>query len=142
MSPCHPPIGPRHYLQLLSFEQAPLHRCHWRDPIRAPSWQSSNYDHLRVLGCLCYPNLQVTSPHTLAPRSTACVFLGYPSAHKGYRCLDLSTRCVIISCHVVFDEFSFPFARDDPVPSSFDFLRDDDLDISVPCSTNNAAVQA
>jgi histone deacetylase 1/2 len=38
------------------------------------------YDHLRVFGCLCYPNLQVTSPHKLAPRSTSCVFLGYPSS--------------------------------------------------------------
>jgi hypothetical protein len=49
------------------------------------------YAHLRVFGYLCYPNLQATSPHKLAPRSTACVFLGYPSSHKGYRCLDMST---------------------------------------------------
>ena len=71
------------------------------------------------------------------------MFLGYPSAHKGYHCLDLSTHRIIISHHVVFDEFSFPFARDDPVlSSSFDFLQDDDLDIFVPCSTNNVAVRA
>jgi hypothetical protein len=51
------------------------------------------------------------------------VFLGYPLAHKGYLCLDISTRHVIISCHVAFDEFSFPFARDAPFPpSSLDFL--------------------
>jgi len=100
-----------------------------------------SYDHLRVFGCLCYPNLQATSPHKLAPRSTACVFLGYPSAHKGYRCLDLSTRRVIISRHVVFDELSFPFSHDNPVPASYDFLRDNDSDIFVPCSTNNAAVR-
>jgi len=71
------------------------------------------------------------------------VFLVYPSAHKGYRCLDLSTHRIIISRHVVFDEFPFLFARGDPVPSSsFDFLQDHDLDIFVPCSTNNAAVRA
>jgi len=65
--------------------------------------------------------------------------MGYPSAHKGYHCLYMSTHHVIISRHVVFDEFSFPFARDVSVPtSSFNFLRDDDLDIIVPCSTNNA----
>ena len=44
-----------------------------------------SYDHLRVFGCLCYPNLQATSPHKLAPHSTACIFVGYPSFHKGYR---------------------------------------------------------
>jgi hypothetical protein len=35
------------------------------------------YDHLRVFGCACYPNLSATAPHKLAPRSTLCVFLGY-----------------------------------------------------------------
>jgi hypothetical protein len=88
---------------------------------------------------LCYPNLQATSPHKLAPRSTACVFLGYPSAHKGYRCLHLSTRRIIISRHIIFDEFVFPFAKESLAPTStFDFLLDDEMDI-VPCSTNPAA---
>ncbi|KAJ9542159.1 hypothetical protein OSB04_028665 [Centaurea solstitialis] len=49
-----------------------------------------SYFHLRVFGCLCYPH--ITTPHKLAPRSTPCVFLGYPSQHRGFRCLDLSTR--------------------------------------------------
>jgi hypothetical protein len=65
------------------------------------------------------------------------VFLGYPSTHKGYCCLDLATRRIIISRHVVFDEFS-PFARESPVPdSSFDFLLDDDSEFCY-CPTNPA----
>ena len=48
-------------------------------------------------------------PHKLAPRSTACVLLGYPTDHRGYRCFDLDTRRVITSRHVTFDENSFPF---------------------------------
>ena len=68
------------------------------------------YDHLRVFGCTCYPNLSATAPHKLAPRSTLCVFLGYSAHHKGYRCLDLSSNRVIVSRHVVFDETSFPFS--------------------------------
>lgn len=56
-----------------------------------------DYTSLRAFGCLCYPDLMATAPHKLAPRSTACVFLGYPSSHKGHRCLDLSTRRIIIS---------------------------------------------
>jgi histone deacetylase 1/2 len=54
--------------------------------------QPPDYAHLRVFGCLCYPNMTATAKHKLAPRSTACVFLGYPSSHKGYSCLDLTTR--------------------------------------------------
>jgi histone deacetylase 1/2 len=37
--------------------------------------QPPTYSHLRVFGCLCYPNMQATSKHKLAPRSTASVFL-------------------------------------------------------------------
>jgi hypothetical protein len=68
------------------------------------------YEHLRVIGCVCYPNMSATTPHKLAPRFTRCVFLGYSNHHKGYRCLDLSTSCLVISRHMVFDEAVFPFA--------------------------------
>ncbi|KAJ9543577.1 hypothetical protein OSB04_023284 [Centaurea solstitialis] len=83
--------------------------------------KSPSYNHLRVFGCLCYPHLP--SPHKLAPRSTPCVFLGYPINHRGYRCLDLSTRKIIISRHVVFNETIFPFGSMTPSsPPSYDFL--------------------
>jgi hypothetical protein len=82
-----------------------------------------NYTHLRVFGCLCYPNMTTMTPHKVAPRSTACVFLGYPSSHKGYRCLNLSSRRIIISHHVVLDESCFPFGSiSQGSPSSLDFL--------------------
>src|SRR6185295_4448568 len=68
------------------------------------------YDHLRVFGCACCPNTSATAPHKLAPRSTRCVFLGYSPDHKGYRCLDLTTRRVLISRHVVFNESDFPYS--------------------------------
>jgi transposase InsO family protein len=48
-----------------------------------------SYDHLRVFGCLCFPNQASTAAHKLSPRSTPCVLLGYPADHRGYQCLDL-----------------------------------------------------
>jgi hypothetical protein len=42
-----------------------------------------SYEHLRVFGCACYPNIVATALHMLAPRSTRCVFLGYSTDHKG-----------------------------------------------------------
>jgi hypothetical protein len=83
--------------------------------------------HLRVFGCKCYPNLSTITPHKITLRSTVCVFLWYPSKHKGYRCLDLASNRLIISQHVTFDEASFPFAEIFAPPSStFDFLSDMD----------------
>lgn len=34
--------------------------------------------------------------------STLCVFLGYPSNQRGYKCYDLSSQKIIISRHVIF----------------------------------------
>jgi hypothetical protein len=80
-----------------------------------------SYEHLRVFGCACYPNIAATAPHKLAPQSTRCVFLGYSTDHKGYRCLDLSTNRLIVSCHVVFDEKSFSLAASSNL-TDLDFL--------------------
>jgi hypothetical protein len=85
-----------------------------------------SYTHLRVFGCACYLNTSATAPHNLAPCSCRCVFLGYSSDHKGYRCQDLTMNRVLISRHV-FDESSFPFASSNPPPNDLDSL----------CSSNN-----
>lgn len=83
------------------------------------------YSELRVFGCLCYPHLDTT--HKLQPRSTPCVFLGYPSNHRGYRCLDLKYKKIIISRHVNFDESNFPFGTITSQPSpTYTFLDDHD----------------
>jgi hypothetical protein len=68
-----------------------------------------DYHHLRVFGCLCYPNQSAVAPHKLSPRSMSCVFLGYSLDHKGYRCLSLGSQRIITSRHVIFDEATFRF---------------------------------
>lgn len=64
------------------------------------------YKHLRIFRYLCFPN--IVTPHKLSPRSTPCVFRRYPSNHKGYRCLELHTKKIIVSKHVIFDETISP----------------------------------
>ncbi|KAG7600292.1 GAG-pre-integrase domain [Arabidopsis suecica] len=73
-----------------------------------------SYHHLKTFGCLCYPNVLPSTPHKLAPRSVPCAFLGYPTDHRGFRCLDMSTKKIILSRHVTFDEASFPFSTSQP----------------------------
>lgn len=73
--------------------------------------EKPNYNELRVFGSLCYPWLKPYSPHKLAPKSSRCVFLGYSKVHKGYLCLDLTSKRKFLSRHVLFYEQEFPFQR-------------------------------
>lgn len=65
-----------------------------------------DYSFLKVLGCACYPNLSASTTHKLSPRSKLCVFLGYASNRKGYRCYNPVTHKAHVSRHMVFDEYS------------------------------------
>jgi hypothetical protein len=69
------------------------------------------YSFLWTFGCACLPHLRPYNSHKLSFRSKQCVFLGYNTQHKGYKCLDVSTGCIYISRDVVFDEEMFPFSK-------------------------------
>ncbi|KAJ9546696.1 LOW QUALITY PROTEIN: hypothetical protein OSB04_019239 [Centaurea solstitialis] len=70
--------------------------------------------------------MSATQPHKLSPRSTQCVFLGYPSDFRGYRCYDPHTGRVHLSRHVTFDENTFPFHATPP-KDHYNFLDDDPI---------------
>lgn len=83
----------------------------FESPLKMLYQKYPSYSHLRVFGCLCYPIIPSTTIHKLQPRSTPCVFLGYPSNHRGYKCLELSSNKIIICRHVLFGETTFPYAK-------------------------------
>jgi hypothetical protein len=61
-----------------------------------------NYSMLKTFGCACWPHLGPYNKHKLEFCSKPCIFLGYSSLHKGYKCLDMETRRVYISHDVIF----------------------------------------
>jgi hypothetical protein len=75
-----------------------------------------DYSLLRSFGCSCFPLLRPYSTHKLMFRSKHCIFLGYSSNQRGYRCLDPLSRKVYVSRHVVFDETRFPAKEDNLSP--------------------------
>jgi hypothetical protein len=93
------------------------------------------YEHLRVFGCACYPNMSATGPHNLAPLSACYVFLGYSDHHKGYHYLDLSTNRLMISRHVVFDEAVFPIAASPHPTDRLYFLLSEEALVVPPIGT-------
>lgn len=81
------------------------------------------YTHLRVFGCLCYPNQNLAHNKKLSPRSSRCILLGYPHNHRCYRCFDLTTKKIIIPRHVNFDETCFPYQQNsDKETQTYNFL--------------------
>lgn len=97
--------------------QSPLYMLYNKNP---------SYSHLHVFGCLCFPLSPSNTIHKLQPRSTPCVFLGYPSNHRGYKCLDMTRNKIIICRHVLFDESTFPYAKlHTPQSTTYMFLDND-----------------
>ncbi|KAK9047921.1 hypothetical protein SSX86_033117 [Deinandra increscens subsp. villosa] len=67
-----------------------------------------DYNSFKPFGCRVYPLLRSYSEHKLSPRSVPCIFLGYSSKHKGYKCFEPTSSRTFITRHAKFDELSFP----------------------------------
>jgi hypothetical protein len=92
----------------------PTHVIDNKCPLERLLKSPPNYSLLRVFGCSCWPNLCPYNKTKLSFRSKECVFLGYSSMHKGYKCLDPESGRVYISQGVIFDENIFPFSKIPP----------------------------
>jgi hypothetical protein len=73
--------------------------------------QKPDYSSLRLFGCARWLNLRPCNKHKLEFRSKQCVFPGFSNLHKGFKCLEISSGSVYISCDVTFDETVFPFSK-------------------------------
>ncbi|KAG7641364.1 Ribonuclease H-like superfamily [Arabidopsis suecica] len=61
-------------------------------------------NHLRVFGCVCFVLVPGEQRNKLDAKSTKCMFLGYSTTQKGYKCFDPTKNRTFISRDVKFLE--------------------------------------
>ena len=69
-----------------------------------PHFRTSNGLTPRVFGCTTFVHVHNQHKDKLNPRAIKCVFLGYSSTQKGYKCYNPSARKFYISADATFTE--------------------------------------
>lgn len=76
-------------------------------PAEAWTGRKPNASYLRVFGCKAFAHVPDVKRKKLEPKSIECVFVGYDMASKAYRLYHPTTRTIMISRDVTFDEGAF-----------------------------------
>ncbi|KAG7578958.1 Reverse transcriptase RNA-dependent DNA polymerase [Arabidopsis thaliana x Arabidopsis arenosa] len=75
-----------------------------QSPFQVLNNQSANIDHLKVFGSVCFVFVPGDLRNKLEPKSTKCVFIGYSTTQKGYKCYDPVMNRYYVSRDVKFME--------------------------------------
>ena len=82
-----------------------------------------DYSVLHVFGCTCFVLKTHVERTKLSTKSALCVFLGYGLGQKGYRCFDVVSQKLYVSCRVVFLEHISFFS----IPTTLHYLTTSDV---------------
>ncbi|KAG8481821.1 hypothetical protein CXB51_027173 [Gossypium anomalum] len=82
----------------------PTHAVKDKTPFEAWHGLKPTVSHLKIFGCVCYVLVPAERRTKLEKRSVPCIFVGYSSDKKGYRVYDPSTRKILVSRDIRFDE--------------------------------------
>jgi hypothetical protein len=84
--------------------QTPTVVIHGMTPEEKFTGKKPDVSHLRVFGYIAYVHVPDEKKSKLDPKAEKCIFNGYSSKQKGYRCFNPSTWKLQMSRDVVFNE--------------------------------------
>ncbi|KAJ0464501.1 putative RNA-directed DNA polymerase [Helianthus annuus] len=84
----------------------PSQSLEYSSPLEKLTKVKPNVSYLRVFGSVCYVFVPSHLRHKMEKKAIRCVFVGYDSQRKGWRCCDPSNGKVYVSRNVIFDEQS------------------------------------
>ena len=110
-------------------------------PFEAWSGKKPNVNNLRIFGCISYAHVPKDERKKLDSKARECIFLGYGTEVKGYRLLDLSSRKIVYSRDVVFDENNFRRIDESTSETTSSQVETDRVEIGdEECSDENVMV--
>ncbi|KAL2892600.1 Retrovirus-related Pol polyprotein from transposon TNT 1-94 [Bienertia sinuspersici] len=108
----------------------------WDTPYERLIESKPSYDHLRVIGCLCYASGGLKKGDKFEEEGIRSVLIGYPYAQKGYKLYDLKKGKVFVSRDVIFKEKIFPYLQsernEDKLKERFNEISLTDQEILIP----------
>ena len=114
-----------------------------RSPYEMVHHHKPDYNFLCAFGCACWPYLRPYNRHKMDFRSKTCIFIRYSVGHRGYKCLDVSTRKIFVSHHVVFNESLYPYTIPEsiePTPKPTPIVLPPNLNLSLSSSSVSVGI--
>ncbi len=84
--------------------RTPTTAIHGVTPEEKFTGKKPDVSHLRVFGCIAYVHVPNEKRSKLNPKVKKCIFIGYSSKQKGYKCFNPSIQKLQVNRDVVFDE--------------------------------------
>ena len=118
------------------YNRTPTRVLDWRTPIELWTGNIPDVSYFRVFGCKAYVHVPEGKRRKLDPRAIEMMFIGYEPGSKGYRLWNPTTRAIVLSRDVTFDERSFPAKASSPpsAPPTRPLVLDGPALITLPVS--------
>jgi len=120
-----------------TYNRTPTRTIGWCTPHEL--WNAGHVpdvSYFRVFGCKVFVHVPEDKRKKLNPKVIEMTLIGYEPGSKGYRLWNSSTRAIVLSRDVTFDERSFP-SKESSAPSALPSqpaVLDGPVTISIPAS--------